>query len=45
MKTINVEELTWKTLQEMKLKWGLPTMEAVINRLIVECVQKDGAEK
>jgi hypothetical protein len=36
MKTVNVEDLTWKTLQEMKLKWGLPTLNAVIEQLIIK---------
>ena len=40
MKTITVEDLTWKTLSEMKIKKGLPTINAVIDQLIItNCAQ------
>jgi len=49
MKTITVEDLTWKTLSEMKIKKGLPTINAVIDQLIItSCapneVMKNGEE-
>jgi hypothetical protein len=40
MKTINVEDLTWQTLQEMKLKWKMPTMNQVVEKLIFETEKK-----
>jgi hypothetical protein len=40
MKTIQVEDFTWKTLQEMKLEKNLPTINSVIEQLIItSCVQ------
>ena len=42
MKTVNVEDLTWKTLSEMKIKWGKKTMNEVIEKLIYEA--KDTTE-
>jgi predicted CopG family antitoxin len=35
MKTITVEDFTWKTLSEMKLQKGLPSLDAVIAQLII----------
>jgi DNA-directed RNA polymerase subunit M/transcription elongation factor TFIIS len=35
MKTIQVEDFTWKTLQEMKLEKNLPTINSVIEQLII----------
>ena len=41
MKTIQVEDFTWKTLSEMKLQKGLPSLDAVIAQLIiVSCAQE-----
>jgi predicted CopG family antitoxin len=39
MKTINVHDLTWKTLQEMKLEGRKASLEQVINDLIIENCQ------
>lgn len=39
MKTINVHDLTWKTLQEMKLENRKASLEQVINDLIIENCQ------
>lgn len=36
MKSIQVEELTWKTLTEMKLEWKKQTLNQVIEKLIFE---------
>ena len=40
MKTIQVEDFTWKTLSEMKLERSLPSLDAVIAQLIItSCAQ------
>jgi hypothetical protein len=39
MKTVNVHELTWKTLQEMKLEGRKASLEHVITDLITENCQ------
>jgi predicted CopG family antitoxin len=40
MKTIQVHDFTWKTLQEMKLERKQSTLNAVIDQLIIESASK-----
>ena len=42
MKTITVEDLTWKTLSEMKLKCGKQSIGQVIDQLIINSKDRKG---